>query len=189
MAACKIVFIFAICICVTNGMSFLKKYNMYSFGVDAKLHGKTYNGKELISKPCEDGLIAAKCKQLRLFCGTDQRVREQCRKSCGLCQAVQPKCKKSEFGCCWDNTTAAVGQERKCPACIDDTVDCGLLKINCEDELSRRLCPVSCGVCGDANCHDDQHQAEICPGYKEIGACESAKSLMEKYCTKTCGFC
>lgn len=187
MAVLKLAIFFAICVSMTEGLSFLKKQNMNTFQVHAIASGKKYTGHELTGKTCVDSVTGDKCKSLRLYCGSSEYVKEGCRKTCGFCQSYPPPCANSALGCCWDNVTA-VENGKQCPACEDVNTDCKVMKVNCHDDLTRRLCPLTCGVNCEL-CMDDQHQAEHCPGFRQFGICKSDPDLMQEYCKKTCGFC
>jgi len=192
MAIFKVALFFAICFSLTHGLSFLKKQNMHSFVENAIANGKKYNGQELIGNACLDSLADGKCESLKPYCRTNDFIRDKCPKTCGVCQSAPPLCGNTALGCCWDNiTTVEIG--KKCPACEDANIDCKLMKLNCSDPLTRRLCPVKCGVsCGTLStelCLDDKHQAEHCPGFRDLGICESDPDLMKEFCRKTCKFC
>ncbi|XP_065055018.1 uncharacterized protein LOC135683636 isoform X2 [Rhopilema esculentum] len=142
-------------------------------------------------KSCTDAIDEEVCKSFERLCDVNSFLKEKCRKTCKLCQkaSVQPKCDESAYGCCWDNVTVAIGPQKLCPPCIDrNKEECSGLAGKCGEADIRRTCPKTCKVKCE-RCEDDEHQAETCPLFRMIGACETDQKLMKKYCKKTCKFC
>eukprot|EP00794_Sanderia_malayensis_P013948 gene13948-15404_t len=172
---------------MAEALSFLDKENQHFFGVNAIANGRKHNGHELTGKTCANTLSDSQCESFEAYCSTSEYLKDGCRKTCRICQSSPPNCKTSPLGCCWDNVTK-IERGKPCPTCSDINNDCKIMKVNCMDDLTRRLCPLTCGVTCET-CADNPDQAEHCALFKRYGICSSDADLMKKYCKKTCGLC
>ncbi|CAB3987314.1 Hypothetical predicted protein [Paramuricea clavata] len=86
-----------------------------------------------------------------------KKMRRQCKRTCGYCRALSPPaCFNSQYGCCWDYVTAALGPGGKgCPPCDDNRRYpnvCRRFKTYClrkgiSGKWMRGHCPDACGHC------------------------------------------
>ncbi|KAL3984828.1 ShK domain-like family protein [Acanthocheilonema viteae] len=116
---------------------------------------------------CEDHGVRLNCDRIKTsgLCKTTNGIllslfSTECPKTCGLCGQV----------------------------CIDsNAMICNILKSNCENDESRRLCPKTCNVCRPLNiCFDT---TEYCSLLKDSCDDPRLKPLMQLSCNETCGFC
>ncbi|CAG9538171.1 unnamed protein product [Cercopithifilaria johnstoni] len=123
------------------------------------------------------------CKLPRFQC-EDRGVRLNCDriKTSGLCKTTNGIL-LSLFSAECPKTCGLCGQE-----CIDcDPVICSILKSNCENDESKRLCPQTCNVCRPINiCFDT---TEYCSSLKNSCDDPRLKPILQLSCNETCGMC
>uniref|UniRef100_A0A915Q677 ShKT domain-containing protein n=1 Tax=Setaria digitata TaxID=48799 RepID=A0A915Q677_9BILA len=116
---------------------------------------------------CEDRIVRLNCASIKAngLCKTANSallslISAECPKTCGLC-----------------------GRE-----CADtNVIICSILKSNCDNEESRKVCPKTCKVCQSPNlCFDT---TEHCASAKNRCNDPILKPLMQSTCNETCGFC
>ena len=135
------------------------------------------------------------------------QMRKYCQKTCDLCKPPAPPipeipaCALTEFGCCWDKKTAAVGKNQEgCLPCKDKyKFLCNNFASDCSSKLEKGLfmrisCPETCQVDCESNlnvhkCKDDKANQQNCIDWARDGACNKAPEKMRAYCKYTCGFC
>lgn len=182
----SILTILLICTAV-SATSWTNKEKERNYRVEEIKHGQRFDWTK-INEKCEDE--HPQCKSFTKLCKY-KIVTNKCKDTCGYCraQAAPVDCKITKHGCCWDNRTIAKGPHNKgCPACVDKFSECKLYSSQCSKQQFQLMCPVTCGIkC--SQCIDNQYQAKICPLYKRYGFCKLSPDLMEKMCSKTCGFC
>lgn len=153
---------------------------------------------------CGDVMEESQCKKYvdNTMCTNAKyisRLKFICAKSCGFCGEANTElpCVNSEFGCCWN------GVARKYPGpkdslegvgCKDcdnhqSSIFCKRQYENCHDDMQKRLCPKTCGVCGvDRRCEDKLLDIQ-CVNMKSQAMCENKAAMMSYYCPQTCNFC
>ncbi|EFO17672.1 ShTK domain-containing protein [Loa loa] len=142
------------------------------------------NKEKLSAKGTHCAKSCETCCKLPRFQCNDRGVRLDCDKikTSGLCKTKNGVL-LSLFSAECPKTCGLCGQE-----CIDsNTVICRILKSNCENEESKRLCPKTCNVCRPINiCFD---MTEKCSSLKNNCNDPKLKPLMQLSCNETCGFC
>jgi len=140
-------------------------------------------------------------------------MRTYCRKTCNDCKAPLPpvpdvpRCSKTQYGCCWDNTTVALGPtnditQSQCRPCLNKRSDvfCNRWKSDCgssiigQGDFMKNHCPITCGVPCDYNmninkCRDDPANALNCIAWYGDGKCFTEETKMRVLCPSMCGFC
>ena len=161
-------------------------------------------------KRVKNALKYAGCKREDAICDKRPKrycrfkiFRYQCPRKCGTCAPFEPKCPKEHvYGCCWDGSPATDIAKSNCPACSDaNSAICGrpTIRRDCNfarnTRLTRFLCPVTCGACGDfgnggalsppLTCEDKDDR---CYKIKDVSCCKDNEILLD-LCKKTCGVC
>ncbi|CAB4025083.1 Hypothetical predicted protein [Paramuricea clavata] len=147
----------------------------------------------------EDGICDKRPQRYCQF----SRFQYQCPRKCGKCAPFEPKCPKEHvFGCCWDGTAATNIEKSNCPVCSDVNEaickradirkDCNFSK---KTRITRFLCPVTCGACGDfgnnrapAPAHTCEDKDQRCYKMKDTSCCKD-NEILRDVCPKTCGVC